>query len=669
MVLELIRDMVIVLVVAVVVMVAFERMRIPAIVGLFVAGLVLGPGGLAAIHEPESVSVLAELGIVLLLFTIGMEFSLPELMRLRSPLLVGGSLQMGLTAAAGMLLATLGGRGWHEALVLGLLLSVSSSAIVLKLLQVRGELSTPHGRNSLSILVFQDLMVVPLIVALPLLAGATGEEIEVTELLGMAALTVGVVASGFWLVPRLLFQVARTGSTETFLITVLALCLGVAALSAWAGLSLALGAFLAGLLIASSDYGRQALGSVTPLRDVFLSFFFVSVGMLVDPGLLAERIWVVLPLAAVVVVLKTLTGGLAVAALGFPVRTALDTGLSLAQVGEFSFVLGQAAVGAGLLARADYQTFLTVSVATMAVTPFVIAGRERVIEPLTRSRALARFGRRRAEETALELQDHLLIVGFGVNGRNLARAARANDIPHVIVELNPVTVRAERARGEPIVFGDADNEAVLQHAAVGAARVGAVVINDPAATRRIVARLRASNPGLHIIARTRYLAEVPALHDLGADEVIPEEFETSVEIFARALRRYMIPEDEIQAHVAEIRALDYGLLRGDSATGPGRYGGAGGQEREMDVRTVRAAPHAALLGVTLADSGLRRDHAVTILAVRRGGRTIANPPADTVIQAGDVFVLLGRGSNLARAACLFGVPSEVCPILPRPGGE
>jgi CPA2 family monovalent cation:H+ antiporter-2 len=661
---ELIRDIVFVLATATVVMIVFARLRIPPVVGLFVAGVLVGPEGLGFVHEPESVHVLAELGIVLLLFTIGMEFSLPDLIRARTSLLVGGTLQMGLTAVIVMLIAWQTGREWETALVWGLLAAVSSSAIVLGLLQSRGELDTPHGRNSLSILVFQDLIVVPLILLMPLLAGETGDlgNRSVWSLLLLAAGGPVVLALAFWATPRLLFLVARTGSREIFLVTVLALCFGVAALSAWAGMSLALGAFMAGLLIASSDAGRQALGSVIPLRDALMGFFFVSVGMLMDPSLLLERIWILIPLALGIILLKAFTATTAVTLLGYPIGTALTSGVSLAQVGEFSFVLAEAALAVGLLSDGDYQTFLTLTVLTMTATPFLIANTGGLIERMSHLRPLARLGGRRQPDRTVRLHDHLVIVGFGLNGRNLARAAQTSDIPYVIIELNPVTVKTEAARGHHMVFGDADNEAVLEHARVEQARVAVVVINDPAATRRIVARLRSLNAGLHIIARTRYLAEVDALHDLGADEVVPEEFETSLEIFKRTLRGYLVPEDEILAHEAEIRALDYGLLRDPPEPGSApRPNSAKPAERDVDVRAVRIVAGSSTAGKTLEQAALRREHSVTVLAVRRKGRTIANPSADERLQEGDVVIMLGRGPDLTGAACALGHPSESRP--------
>jgi CPA2 family monovalent cation:H+ antiporter-2 len=511
--------------------------------------------------------------------------------------------------------------------------------------------------------VFQDLIVVPLILLMPLLAGEAGDlaDRSAWSLVLLAAAGPALLAVAFWATPRFLFLVARTGSREIFLVTVLALCFGIAGLSAWAGMSLALGAFLAGLLIASSEAGRQALGSVIPLRDALMGFFFVSVGMLMDPSLLIESLWIVIPLALGIVVLKALTATTAVALLGYPIGTAMTSGLSLAQVGEFSFVLAEAALAVDLLSDGDYQTFLTLTVLTMTATPFLIANTGGLVARASRWGPLARLRGRKQADEALKLQDHLVIIGFGLNGKNLARAAQAGDIPYVVVELNPVTVRAEAARGLHIMFGDADNEAVLEHARVDHARVAVVVINDPAATRRIVARLRSLGPGLHIIARTRYLAEVETLHSLGANEVVPEEFETSLEIFKRTLRSYLVPEDEIQAQEAEIRALDYGLLRDPPKPGhPPRARAGSSADRDIDVRSVRIVPGAQVAGKTLQESALRRDHSVTVLAIRRAGYTLSNPSADERLEEEDVVIMLGRGPDLAGAACVLGSPSGEC---------
>ena len=559
-------DVLIILAVAVAVSLVLARLRLPLLVGLFAAGALLGPHGLALVKDPTRVEALAEVGVVFLLFALGLEFSFGRLLHLGRSMLVAGPVQVLFTAVivAGVALAA--GGSATEAVVLGALVSLSSTAVVLRTLDERQETASPHGRNALGILIFQDILFVPLIVIVPLVGGQRPETgLDPVVLAGAAAgLVVAVIVGTRWVVPWLLRTVAQTRSSDVFLLTVVAICLGIAALTARLGLSLALGAFLAGLII-SEEYSHQALGYILPLRNVLVSFFFVSIGMLLDLQFLASTWWIVVLAAIGVVVVKSLTGTVAVLVLRYPLRSAIATGVSLAQVGEFSFVLAALASGAGLLSTGLRQSFLAVAVLTMAVTPLVMAVGPK-LGALVAAYGLPRWlaqGRRTGVTSEPSLFDHLLIIGFGMNGRNLAQAARATDLPYAIIEMNPKTVAEEVRQGEPIIFGDADNEGVLRKAGASRARVAAVVIGDPAAARAIVSRLRRTNPALHIIVRTRFIAEVDQLYRLGADVVVPEEFETSVAIFSRTLRRFDMPQEEVEHWLNRFRCDHYELLRGE----------------------------------------------------------------------------------------------------------
>lgn len=558
-------DILIVMAVAVVVTLLFSRIRLPALVGLFVAGVLIGPHAFGLIKSPESVEQLADVGVIFLLFTLGLEMSFKRMARLARVLLMAGPLQVVLTGGAGMGVGYAFGLSTKEALVLGMLVALSSTAVVLKTLTERAESDTPVGRNALGILIFQDILVVPMMLALPWLGG---EEPDLP--IGgpvLAAVAVGVVLAVVvltkWVIPRVLYEAARARSADIFLMVVVAICFAVAALSAQLGLSLALGAFLAGLIISESEYGHQSLGLVMPFRNLLVSFFFVSIGMLLDPSFLASRWWMVLLGAIGLMVVKTVTGTIAVEALGYPLRVSLGTGLALNQVGEFSFVLAAVATSHALLPEDLRQGFLAVAVLTMAVTPIIMALSPRACQATERLH-LPRWliaGRDVGVAEEHVHADHLLIVGYGINGRNLARAAREFDFPYTIVEMNPKTVREEVARNEPMHFGDATNEAVLTQAGAQRARAAAVVIGDPAATRGTVAQLRRMNPGLHIIARTRFLSEVQPLYKLGANDVVPEEFETSIEIFHRMARHFDLPEEAVLNLESAIREDHYGVLR------------------------------------------------------------------------------------------------------------
>ncbi|MFH0915419.1 MAG: cation:proton antiporter [bacterium] len=558
-------DIVIVMAVAVVVTLIFGRLHLPTLVGLFVAGALAGPNTFGLIKDGEQVQALAEVGVIFLLFTLGLEFSFRRMMRLARVILVAGPLQVLLTGAAGAGVALALGRSGPQSMVLGMLVALSSTAVVIKTLSERGEFDTPLGRNTLGILIFQDILVVPMMLVLPLLAG-TGLATSWNPIT-VVAVAVGVIAAVIvvtkWVAPRLLYEAARSRSADVFLMAVVAICFAIAALSARLGLSLALGAFLAGLIISESVYSHQALGYIMPFRNLLVSFFFVSVGMLLDLRFLAGYWWMVVLFVVGLMIVKTITGTIAVVALRYPLRLALGTGMGLSQAGEFSFVLAAVAASHSLLPRDLEQGFLAVAVLTMAVTPIVMAQAGRVyrlVEKLRLPRWLT-VGMTMKAADRPALADHLLIVGYGLNGRNLARAAREFGFPYAVVEMNPETVRRETAHAEPIYFGDATNEAVLSRAGATRARAAAVVIGDAAATRSIVAQLRRLSPSLHIIARTRFLSEVQPLYILGADDVVPEEFETSIAIFYSTARHFALPEEEIERLAATIRDDHYVLLR------------------------------------------------------------------------------------------------------------
>jgi len=542
------------------------RLRVPAVVGFLLTGMFVGPYGFELVRAVHEVEILAEIGIVLLLFTIGIEFSLERLLQIRKSVLMGGSLQVSLTFLGAFIIARQFGQAFGEAVFIGFLVALSSTAIVLKILQERAEINSPHGRTTLGILIFQDIIIVPMILVTPLLAGATGnlgESVLVLLAKGIGRILL-VMAGTKWLVPQILYQITKTRSQEVFLLSVVVICLGVAWLTSSAGLSLALGAFLAGLIISESEYSHQALGNILPFRDVFTSFFFVSIGMLLDVGFLFQQPGTIALIALGVLVLKSIIACFATVLLGFPFRTSILVGLALSQVGEFSFILARTGVEHGLLAGNTYQMFLAFSVLSMAATPFIIKLAPRAADIILRLPLPKRLisGLYPVAEIKVKgKKDHLIIIGFGVNGRNLARAARLSGVPYAVIEMNPETVRKEQARGEPIYYGDATQEVVLNHVNIKDARIVVIAINDPASTRRITEIIRRLNPKVHLIVRSRYLQEMKPLYELGANEVIPEEFETSVEIFTRVLAKYLIPRDEIEALVVEIRSDDYEMFR------------------------------------------------------------------------------------------------------------
>ncbi len=656
----LLNDIVIIFGLSVAVLFVCHRLKVPHIVGFLVTGIIAGPYGLGLIRAVHEVEILAEVGVVLLLFTIGIEFSLEKLLRIRKTVLLGGSIQVLLTILVTFFVVNRLGQPVGESIFIGFLISLSSTAIVLKLLQERAEVDSPHGRTDLGILIFQDIIIVPMILLTPLLAGAVGRSGEFFFILTAKGIAIigFVIVSAKWIVPRLLYQIARTRSQELFMVCIIVICLSVAWMTSSAGLSLALGAFMAGLIISESEYSHQALGSILPFRDVFTSFFFISVGMLLDVGFLFEHPATIAFIAVGVLVLKSCIAGLAAFLLGLPLRTAILAGIALGQVGEFSFILSETGIEHGLLIGGAHQMFLACSVLTMAATPFVIALSPRLAELVLRlplpEKVISGFSPV-AEIEAKRKKDHLIIVGYGVNGSNVARAARFAGIPYAIIEMNPETVRSEQSRGEPIFFGDATREAVLQHANIKDARIVVVAINDPASTRRITEVTRRLNPKVHVIVRTRYLQEMKSLYELGANEVIPEEFETSVEIFARVLAKYLIPRDEIEKFVTEVRSGGYEMLRRLSRDTTA-ISDLNLYMPDVEIDTVRIGEKSSLAGKSLAEMDLRRKFGITVLAIRRDQEILANPKADMPLFAKDVLYIIGSPDKLAEAAGLLGNP-------------
>ncbi|MCP4124766.1 MAG: potassium transporter KefB, partial [Bacteroidetes bacterium] len=620
-------------------------------------GILVGPYGLGLVKAIHNVGIFAESGIVLLLFTIGIEFSLERLLQIRKAVLVGGPLQVLLTFLAALFIARQFGQAFGNAVFIGFLAALSSTAIVLRLIQERAEVDSPHGRTTLGILIFQDIIIVPMILITPLLAGETGNLGE--SLLVLLAKGIGIIllvmVSAKWVVPQLLYQITKTRNHELFLLSVVVICFGVAWLTSKAGLSLALGAFLAGLIISESEYSHQALGNILPFRDVFTTFFFVSIGMMLDIHFLFHQFGFIMLIALSVLVLKAIIAGAVAILLGFPLRTGILVGFALGQIGEFSFILSGVGVEHGLLAGDIYQWFLAVTIISMAATPFIIALAPRLADTILRlpiPKKLVSGIYPVPEIKVADRKDHLIIIGFGVNGRNVACAAGIAGIPYAIIEMNPETVRSEQAKGEPVYYGDATHETVLRNVSIKDARIAVVAINDPAATRRMTEVIRRLNPKVHLIVRTRYLQEMKSLYELGATEVIPEEFETSMEIFTRVLTKYFIPRDEIERLLVEMRADGYEMFRSISKTSAS-LSDLKLQLHDVDISTFRVAQGSPLIGKTLAQIELRGRYGVSVVAIRRDSLILSNPGADTILHSNDVLFVLGTSEKISEAINTF----------------
>lgn len=635
------------------VIVASHKLRIPTIIGFLLTGVLAGPHCLGLVGATHEVEMFAEVGVILLLFVIGLELSLDELIRLKRPVFVGGTAQVLLTIAVMGLPLVFFDVGLGKSLFIGFLAALSSTAIVLKVLGEKAQLAAPHGRIALGALIFQDVAVVPMMLLVPLLAGASGNPwLSLGEMLLKGGFVAGLIFIGARkVVPLILGAVIRTRSRELFLMTTLGLCFAIALLTSTAGLSLSLGAFLAGLIMSESEYSHSALEGVLPFRDVFTSVFFVSIGMLLDPAFVVTHLPQVVALTLAALLAKTLLAAAAGRILGYPLHVSILGGLCLCQIGEFSFVLAGEGMGFNLLTAVEYQYFLAVAIVTMALTPFLIAGVPVISGRLARLLPVG-MSLKAEKDSDTDLTDHLIIAGFGLGGHHLARAAQAAGIRYVILEMNPDTVRRERDKGEPILFGDASQAAVLEHINVTKARILAVVISDPAAIGRIVATARAINPGLHIVVRTRFVSEIEALMQMGAQEVVAEEYETSVEMFIRVLSTYLVPKGDIERFVREIRAEGYGMLR-RSMLNMADACDLGGSCSSFGATVLTVVQGAFVDGKSLVQADLRREHGLTVVAVQRGEETHINPSPDWSIQAGDRVHVFGEQSLISAKAPLF----------------
>ncbi|MBA3816555.1 MAG: cation:proton antiporter, partial [Parachlamydiaceae bacterium] len=655
----ILEEIVIIFALSIGVLLICHRLRLPAVVGFLATGVLCGPHGLALVKGIEDVQILATIGIVLLLFTVGMEFSLQKIIKYKYYFLVGGFLQVFLTTSVCFFVSKLiYGSTWGAAVFLGFLISLSSTAIVLRLLDERGDSDTPHGRLVVGILIFQDIIAVPMMLLIPLLAGAS-EGFDSAHLLifikGISVLSLMSYAA-FKLVPKLLYYVARTRNRELFLLTVLTTCFAIAWITSSVGLSLSLGAFLAGLIVSESEYSDEALGNVLPFQEIFTSFFFVSMGMLLDISFVAHQPIYIALITILVVILKAVMAGSGAIVLGMPLRSAILAGVAVSQVGEFSFVLALSGMHAGLASEYYYQLFLAVSLLTMSITPLLISLSNRLAQTVDQlplpQKIKTGYNFFPEEAGNHQKKDHIVIIGFGLRGKHLARAAKEAAIPYEILEMNTDTVKMEKSRGEPIHYGDASHRSVLSHCGIKTARVLAVVINDPVASLRIVQIAKDLNPNIYVITRTRYFQEVPPMFQAGASDVIPDEFGSSLEIFSRVLEKCEVAQELIFKLTRDLRIEGYETLHWHSSDEAAR------QENQLDLKqshihTFQVSANSSFVGKTIVDNAFRNKHGLTILQIRRSGNTLNSVEPSTKIEVADTLIVVGSPDQLKMAQNLF----------------
>jgi CPA2 family monovalent cation:H+ antiporter-2 len=640
------------------------RLQLVPIVGFLIAGAIIGPNALGLVDDQELVNVLAEIGVILLLFTIGLEFSLETLIRIRNAILVGGGAQVTSVTllVAGLLL-------WMDVpiqtgIYTGFLVALSSTAIILGILNERSETETPTGQLSLAVLIFQDLAIIVMVLLVPMLAGTGGATGSILlALLKAGVLIVMVLILARKVVPWILEKVAQTRRQDLFLLTVVAICFGTAAFTNLAGVSLALGAFLAGLVVSESQYSDQALSEILPLRTVFNAVFFVSVGMLLNVSVLLDNPGFILAVAVGVIIIKFITATGSLLTLGYPIRISAAAGLIVAQIGEFSFVLERVGRSAGLypggMGPEGSQVFIAVSVLLMLVTPFKISKSSNVgnlISGWLMSDKPSGKRNQKPSERSPALEDHVVIVGYGPAGRRLVQVLKDTGIPFVVIEMNPKSADEMKREGIPAVYGDASRSIILEKAHIEKAKLCVVAINDPQATPRITQQARFQNPTLQIISRARFLGNVEQLEKAGSDIVVAEEMETTVRIFSHVLAAYMIPDEEIEKYAHNLRNEDYKIMRG-SIQEAHLMVLQGLDDEGLHTRAVAVREGAPVAGKTLKEVELRKKYNLTVLAIRRGNTTIGSPSAEIKILPDDRLIMIGEAKQFIKCSDLFRVNS------------
>ena len=631
-----------------------HRLSAPPVVGFLVAGVLMGPNGFALISATEEVEVLSELGVALLLFEVGLELSLSYVRQWARTVLIGGGLQMSGTLLCVAALAMAFGIPPSQSIFYGMLAALSSTAIVSKTYGDRAELDTAQGRSVISILLFQDLCVLPLILLLPVLAGLEAADMGAVGMefaRGLVIIT-ALVIGGQFIVRKTLDRIVLFRDPELFTLCVGFFGIGTAVVSAWAGFSLAIGAFIAGLVISESEYGLQALSDVLPFRAVFSGIFFISTGMLLDIPAVVEQFDVLIPVLAVVFGLKVVLATISVRAAGGILTTALISGLSLAQVGEFSILLAALGLPLGLFREGDYQLFLSTAVLSMMATPFLIRTAGAVAGRIASAVRGSHEHVPADPASADEMSDHTIIVGYGVAGRYLARVLDAAGISCIVVEHDANLVRRVREDGLPVTFGDGTQPAVLKHVGARRARVIVFAISSPTEERRGVHVARDLNPTAQIVVRTRYTRSIDELMSLGATDVVVEEFEVSIELFAKALESYRIPINRIWQEAATVRDEHYGLFRG-TAEPDLRLDALKHLGIHDALELVEISAGAKVIGMSATSVQLRRRTGAVQIAVVRDGQPIYRREPGFHYRAGDTVVLVGDRDSLDRAMALF----------------
>lgn len=644
---EFLKTFVVIFGLSVLIVYFLHRIRVPSIIGFLISGIIAGPYGIRLVKDVNMVEIFAEIGVVLLLFVLGIELSPAKLFEMRRFVFLAGGLQLLFTSFLVVVLSSLF-LPLKVAVFAGVVVALSSTAIILKYLVDKGEVDTPHGKVIIGILIFQDLIAVLATGFVPFLSG---ENFKINEFLLKIALSVLIVFVVLWasrkLVPVLLFQIVKSRIRDLFIVSVLFLCFSVALIISEIGFSLAFGAFLAGLLISESEYAHQVTADIIPFRESFMAIFFISIGMLFNADFIGKNLFNVVIISALVMLIKLIGTFASVALAGGGSRVSLISAFALSQISEFSFVLILLGKAGKVISEDMYNLFISVSIITMILSPILLVYAPRISQFMEKHIKLR--GKLFEDVGKVDkFEDHVIIVGFGLNGRNVAKALRAIGVPYVILELNIVTVKKMREQGERIYHGDATSVDVLRKVGIDKARLIVVVISDPVSARKIVSLARFENPNIYIIVRTRYVTEIEELKKLGANEVIPEEFETSIEIISRVLNYFNLPMNLVKEYASQLRKDTYKALRGLEVK-IDKLINSSELLRQIDITTFIVGPNSRAKGRSISELNLKNQTGVLIIAVQRGDEIITNPSSDFVFEVGDIMFVIGNWNEIERA--------------------
>jgi monovalent cation:H+ antiporter-2, CPA2 family len=653
--LTILKDVVIIFSLSTLVNLLFTRIKIPTVIGYLLTGIIAGPHLLSLVDSVQNIDRLADIGVIILLFAIGMEFSLNHFLKIRKIVFFGGLVQVFLTAGAFYIASTFYGIDRNGGIFIGFLAALSSSAIVLKLLQERSELTSNYGRTVLGILIFQDLLLVPLLLFANLLGNS---DVKVADELLVLTLKVvfiiGLVYVGNkWLLPWLLNLIAMAKNQELFMMSIFLICLAIALLTAKLGMSLAFGAFLAGLMISESEYSHNAFANIVPFKDVFTSFFFVSIGMLLDLSFVIDNLSLVLISVLLVIVVKTVVAGGTGFILGHTFRGTVLVGLALCQVGEFSFILAKLGLGYNILTNFYYQLFLAVAVITMALTPLFM----KVSLPFANillKLPLPKFlvdGIFPLQETDVpDLKNHLVIIGKDTSAQKLSKMAKLNNINHVSIIFDPLLAKEKINGGDIVVYGDAVNEPILRKAHVDTADIVVVSVGSIIPSMSIIEKVRQLNKKCYIIGRAKQIQNMEPLYKLGADQIIPEKLEIAIDLFNRILVKRLYPQKDVNRILTHIRSMSLGELSGkDIINQPSILD----ELPNMSISAIQVEANSPADGKSLLNIQLRSKTGVTLLAVKRGTEIIEHPALETVFHKDDIVYVLGNPEEVNLASELF----------------